>query len=158
MSGLGIFVTKSYDKTPVKQGAKRMATAKVKKDSFRKDPQAFMSKKPKPKAKNIGYTPGVGGGKATKAIEAKSKANTAKRATMSEAARQLSVLKQTAADRKNAEAKRKVQAIKGRRAAAATPSGRGASGAATKKTKPGTVTRGKSNFVLDTLRQAAGRG
>jgi len=147
VSGLDIFVTKSYDKTPVKQRKEKMAMEK-----------RMASSKPKPKAKNIGYTPGVGGGKVTKSIEAKSKANTAKRATMSEAAKQLSVLKQTAADRKNAEAKRKVQAIKSRRAAAATPSGRGASGAATKKTKPGTVTRGKSNFVLDNLRRAAGRG
>jgi hypothetical protein len=46
MSGLGIFVTKSYDKTPVKQGGKKMAAGKPKpKASSLKRPMS----KPKPK-------------------------------------------------------------------------------------------------------------
>lgn len=148
MSGLDLFVTKSYDKTPAKQRSKKVAMEKK---------MSGMSKA-KPKTKNIGYTAGDGAGKMTKGMAAKSKSDAAKKESRTEAAKQLGLLTQTMADRKNAEAKKKMQAIKGRRAAAATPSGRGASGAATKKTKPGTVTRGKSNFVLDNMRRAAGRG
>jgi hypothetical protein len=111
--------------------------------------------KPKPTT----YTPGTGGGMVSGVMAKKAKIDKAIAARpKTEAAKQLSALTQPMSARKVAEAKKKIEAIKGRRAAASTPSGRGASAAASKKNKPGTVTRGKSNFVLDNLRRAAGRG
>lgn len=121
------------------------------------DKKAPRSAPTKPRSKT--YTPGTGGGVVTDRMAKQAKINKMlEKRPRSEASKQLGLLTQPLSARKTAEAKAKIQAIKGRRAAAATPSGRGASGAATKKTKPGTVTRGKSNFVLDNLRRAAGRG
>lgn len=52
-------------------------------------------------------------------------------------------------------AKSKAAATKKARNTLGAPAGRGASVAAAKKNTPGTVTRGKSNPVLDALRNAA---
>lgn len=129
-----------------------MATAKAKKDSFRKDPEAFMSKKPKPSARRVPSKPGTPGDKRVRPpAMAKPKSSAGK----SEAAKQLGVLTQPMSARILAEKKKKAAVLAGRRAAASTPAGRGASGAAAKKNTKGTVTRGKSNPVLDALRNAA---
>jgi hypothetical protein len=141
---------------------------------------AAVSKKPKPRASSTrkgmtlpvgswtqttsgkvlakyNYAPGTGGGKVTAVMAKNAKVDAAKaKAPKTEAAKQMGLLTQPASARKTAAAKAKIQAIKGRRAAAATPSGRGASIAAAKKNTPGTVTRGKSNPVLDAMRNAAG--
>lgn len=103
-------------------------------------PGAVMQKKPAV-ARKVGSVPKTGAPK--------------KSAPKTEAAKQLSTLTQPIAVRRKAEAMQKAKATAGRRAAAAVPTGRGASGAATKKNTPGTVTRGKSNFVLEALRNAA---
>ena len=82
-------------------------------------------------------------------------ASARKTAPKSEAAKQLGVLTQPLAARRKKEAAKKAAVVAGRKAAASVPTGRGASGAAAGKTTKGTVTRGKSNFVLEAMRNAA---
>lgn len=112
------------------------------------------------KKKTMPMKPGMSTAKKTMA--AKPSRNAPKRvgtmpktAPKTEAAKQLGVLTQPMSARVAAEKKKAAAVSAGRKAAASVPTGRGASGAAAGKTTKGTVTRGKSNFVLEALRNAA---
>ena len=153
MSGLDLFVTKSYDKTPVKQGAKKMATGKAGKESFRSDPKGYMEKKPKASGpRRPSPTKSKDDNKRARPLP---KSAPKPSAGKSEAAKQLGVLTQPLSARIKAEKEKAMAVRAGRRAASSTPAGRGASVASAKKNTKGTVTRGKSNPVLDAMRNAA---